>query len=121
MSYQYATRKRTETAAPQTEKAAPAAPSMDALRAGAAAPTQQMLGHKVDLPNAIRQKMEDSFQADLSSVQLYESQAVADAGAKAMAQGNRIAFAPGQLDLTSSSGQALLGHELSHVVSQARG
>ena len=33
MSYQYATRKRTETAAPQTEKAAPAAPSMDALRA----------------------------------------------------------------------------------------
>ena len=121
MSYQYATRKRTETAAPQTEKAAPAAPSMDALRAGAAAPTQQMLGHKVDLPDAICQKMEDSFQADLSSVQLYESQAVADAGAKAMAQGNRIAFAPGQLDLTSSSGQALLGHELSHVVSQARG
>ena len=121
MSYQYATRKRAETAVPQTEKVAPAAPSMDALRAGAAAPTQQMLGHKVDLPNAIRQKMEDSFQADLSSVQLYESQAVADAGAKAMAQGNRIAFAPGQLDLTSSSGQALLGHELSHVVSQARG
>ena len=61
MSYQYATRKRAETAVPQTEKVAPAAPSMDALRAGAAAPTQQMLGHKVDLPDAICQKMEDSF------------------------------------------------------------
>jgi len=65
--------------------------------------------------------MEHSFGADLSSVQLYESQTVADAGARAMAMGNRIAFAPGQLDFTSSAGQSLLGHELSHVVSQARG
>ena len=38
-----------------------------------------------------------------------------------MAQGSRIAFAPGKLDFASASGQALLGHELSHVVSQARG
>ena len=45
---------------------------------------------------------------------------VADAGAEAVAQGSRIAFAPGKLDFASASGQALLGHELSHVVSQAR-
>ena len=65
--------------------------------------------------------MEASFGADLSAVKLYESQAVADAGAEAVAQGSRIAFAPGRLDFASASGQALLGHELSHVVSQARG
>ena len=77
--------------------------------------------HPVDLPGAIRAKMESSFGADLSAVRLYESQAVADAGANAVAQGSRIAFAPGALDFASTSGQALLGHELSHVVSQARG
>lgn len=38
-----------------------------------------------------------------------------------MTQGRNIAFAPGRLDLASTAGQALLGHELSHVVSQARG
>jgi hypothetical protein len=46
-------------------------------------------------------------------VKLYESQAVADAGARAVTQGSKIAFAPGMLDFTSYGGQALLGHELS--------
>ena len=75
----------------------------------------------VDLPVAIQAKMEASFGADLSAVKLYESDAVAERGAQAVAQGNRIAFAPGALDFASSKGQALLGHELSHVVSQAKG
>ncbi len=108
-----------EVAAPHIQQ--PAGPSMDALRAGTAQPTADMLGHKVDLPGQMQAKMESAFGADLSGVQLYESQAVADAGAEAITQGNRIAFAPGQLDFTSMQGQALLGHELSHVVSQARG
>ena len=111
---------------PASPRAVPATqpqsgPSMDALRAGTAQPTADMLGHKVDLPGQMQAKMESAFGADLSGVQLYESQAVADAGAEAITQGNRIAFAPGQLDFTSMQGQALLGHELSHVVSQARG
>ena len=46
---------------------------------------------------------------------------MADAGVEAVARGRDIAFAPGNLDFSSRSGQALLGHELSHVVSQARG
>ena len=105
----------------QPAAAVPAMPSMDALRAGTAAPTPDMLGHKVDLPGALRARMESSFGADLSGVQLYESQAVADAGAEAITQGSRIAFAPGKLDFASTGGQALLGHEISHAVSQARG
>lgn len=95
--------------------------SMEALISGQAAPSVQNMGHQVDLPATIREKMENSFGADLSGVRLYESAAVSEAGAQAITRGSDIAFAPGKLDLTSSSGQALLGHELSHVVSQARG
>ena len=120
MSYMYDSRKRTDG---KGAKPAPVdnAPSLDALRTGAAAPTQEQMGHRVDLPDAIREKMENAFGADLSAVKLYESQAVEDAGANAVTQGSNIAFAPGMMDFTSESGQALLGHEISHVVSQARG
>ena len=117
MSYLYDSRKRTDA----KPAPAPAAPSLDALRTGAAVPTQEQMGHRVDLPDAIREKMENAFGADLSAVKLYESQAVEDAGANAVTQGSNIAFAPGMADFTGESGQALLGHEISHVVSQARG
>jgi len=120
MSYTYADRKRINPTVPQEDKA-PSQPSMETLRSGAAKPTQEQMGRRVDLPDAMRSKMEDAFGADLSAVKLYESEAVSDAGAKAITMGSSIAFAPGMLDFTSYGGQALLGHELSHVVSQARG
>ena len=103
---------RTQTLAPER---------MDALQSGMVKPTAAEMGHRVDLPEVMRARMEDSFGADFSNVKLYESQTVADAGANAVAQGSSIAFAPGKLDFTSFGGQALLGHELSHVVSQQRG
>ena len=43
------------------------------------------------------------------------------AEAEAVAQGSNIAFAPGKLDFSSTRAQALLGHEISHAASQARG
>ena len=119
MSVTYAEKKRSAAAANKAE--AVPQPSIDELRAGTAAPTQEQLGHRVDLPDAMREKMENAFGADLSAVKLYESETVKDAGAAAVAQGSDIAFAPGMLDFTSFEGQARLGHELSHVVSQARG
>ncbi len=79
------------------------------------------LGQRIDLPGEIQSKMERAFGMDLSGVRLYRSQAVDDAGAHAVAQGSRIAFAPDHTDFSSPQGQALLGHELSHIVSQARG
>lgn len=111
------------------KKAKPAVPSAAPPASQVQDPLQQVqnlssiehAGHRVDLPSAIQSKMENAFGADLSRVRLYESQAVADMGASALTQGSHIAFAPGQLDLVSAHGQALLGHELSHVVSQARG
>ncbi len=78
-------------------------------------------GHPVDLPGAIREKFENAFGADLSAVKFYRSQAVADAGAQAVTMGEKVVFAPGMLDFSSRSGQTLLGHELSHVVSRQRG
>ena len=79
------------------------------------------LGHQVDMPVVMREKMEGAFGMDLSRVKLYENKAVGKAGAEAVTQGSNIAFAPGKMDFTSTHGQALLGHEISHVASQARG
>ena len=93
----------------------------DAARASQARSGSLPDSHRVDLPDAMRSKMENAFGADLSAVKLYESQSVADAGARAVTRGSNIAFAPGMLDFSSYGGQALLGHEISHVVSQARG
>ena len=114
----YDNRKKTK---PAEKKPAEKQPSLEALRTGQAAPSQEQLGHRVDLPDTMREKMESAFGADLSAVKLYESETVKDAGAEAVAQGSNIAFAPGMLDFTSYGGQARLGHEISHVVSQARG
>ena len=118
MSYTYSDRKRAESA---PKKSAAPQQSFDELPSAAAVPTQEQMGHRVDLPDAMREKMENAFGADLSAVKLYESDAVKDAGVEAVTQGSNIAFAPGMLDFTSYGGQALLGHEISHVVSQTRG
>ncbi len=116
MSYSYDTRKKPAGKAGMTDAAAPA----EAVQTNMT-PTAADKGSRVDLPDAMRAKMENAFGADLSAVKLYESQAVADAGAEAVTRGSEIAFAPGKFDLASAGGQALLGHELSHVVSQQRG
>ena len=79
------------------------------------------LGHRVDMPVVMREKMAGAFGMDLSAVKLYENRAVGEAGAEAVTKGSNIAFAPGKLDFSSTRGQALLGHEISHVASQARG
>ena len=119
MSYTYAQRKKADAKTPAAQNTSPE--RLNALQSGAVKPTAAEMGHRVDLPDAMRAKMEASFGADFSGVRLYESQSVADAGAEAITQGGNIAFAPGKLDLASEGGQALLGHELSHVASQARG
>lgn len=79
------------------------------------------LGSAKTMPSPVQAKMEESFGTDLSDVLLYESRVVSQNGAKAVASGSKIAFAPGKMDFGSSAGQELLGHELSHVVSQKNG
>ena len=79
------------------------------------------LGSSKSMPAPVQAKMENSFGMSLSDVSLFESPIVSEHGAEAAASGSKIAFAPGKLNFGSSSGQELLGHELSHVASQKRG
>lgn len=79
------------------------------------------LGNSRSMPAPVQAKMENSFGINMSDIKLFESPLVSQGGAEAVASGNGIAFAPGKLDPYSAPGQELLGHELSHVVSQKRG
>ena len=121
MSYTYDQRKRPQgpqNAAPEPDSAP--VPNYQALMSGAARPTAEQKGRPFDLDAAMKAKMENAF-GDLSGVKFYESRAVGQAGAEAIAQGNEIAFAPGMANFSTRSGQERLGHELSHVMSQRSG
>lgn len=82
---------------------------------------KSQLGSTKKMPDQVKSTMEQSFRTDLSGVNLFESPMVDKGGANAVASGKDIAFAPGKLDFGSTSGRELLGHELSHVVSQGKG
>ena len=75
-----------------------------------------------DVPPEVMSKMENTMGADFSSVKINKNSSSAqDVGALAYTKGNQIDFAPGQFNPNTTSGQELLGHELSHVVQQREG
>jgi hypothetical protein len=73
------------------------------------------------MPTEVQAKMEGSFGTDFSSVRIHEGPRSQALGARAYTQGNQLHFAPGEYQPGSESGQALLGHELAHVVQQRQG
>ncbi|MFN6945898.1 MAG: DUF4157 domain-containing protein [Cytophagaceae bacterium] len=73
------------------------------------------------MPENVQAKMESSFGADFSNVNIHVGEQASSVGALAYAQGNDIHFAPGQYNPETQSGQELLGHELTHVVQQRQG
>lgn len=94
----------------------------DELMQGKFEPVQRQAENQTGMPDAVKQRMEDSFGADFSSVRVHsDSPKAPEVGALAYTQGTDIHFAPGQFKPESSAGQALLGHELTHVVQQAEG
>ena len=76
---------------------------------------------KKEMPGSVTEKMSQAFGTDFSNVSVYESPLIAQAGARAVASGTSIGFAPGQFNPQTQEGQSLLGHELSHVVQQSTG
>ena len=79
-------------------------------------------GAPTKLPEDVKKKMEASFQADFSEVNIYpESQSAKDVGALAYTQGENVHFSPGQFKPDTNSGQELIGHEITHVVQQRQG
>lgn len=66
--------------------------------------------------------MENSFGTSFSNVSIKtDSDQAKSLGALAFTQGNNVHFAPGHYNPHTPSGQALLGHELTHVVQQRAG
>jgi hypothetical protein len=78
-------------------------------------------GGGAPLPQAVRQKMEGFFKADFGDVRVHVGPQAPAIGAIAFTIGSQIFFAPGQYQPGSPNGQALLGHELTHVVQQRAG
>ena len=58
------------------------------------------------LPDGVRGKMEQSFDADFSSVRVHEGGAAQAIGAVAFAQGNDVHFAPGQFQPTAPAARS---------------
>ena len=73
------------------------------------------------MPEDVQARMGYALDADFADVRIHEGPQAASLGALAYTQGADIHFAPGQYSPHSQDGQALLGHELAHVVQQAQG
>lgn len=82
------------------------------------------LGGGRPLSDAERAPAESRLGADFSKVRLHAEGAAADAterlGARALARGSDVAFAPGEYTPQRPASQQLLTHELTHVAQQAR-
>lgn len=78
--------------------------------------------NETGIPDAVKEKMEQTFETDFSDVRVHKNSSSApEAGALAYTQGTDIHFAPGQFNPDTSSGKSLIGHELTHVVQQNEG
>jgi hypothetical protein len=86
-------------------------PALDGLRGGGR-----------PLPDAVRAELEPRFGADFGAVRVHADQRAAGLaeryGAQAFTVGRDIAFGAGRYAPESSSGRALLAHELAHVAGQ---
>jgi hypothetical protein len=105
--------KRTLTEAIQCKAGAPSP--------RAAEPPPAASGSGAPLPAQVQHKMEGAFGFDFSSVRVHEGERAGALGAQAYTQGDQLHFAPGKYDPASAGGQALIGHELAHVVQQSEG
>lgn len=84
--------------------------------------TAQRKTDQTGMPVGVRGHMESALNTDFSDVRVHaDSPRAPEVGALAYTQGSDIHFAPGQFQPDTSTGQQLLGHELTHVVQQREG
>src|SRR5580658_3372630 len=76
------------------------------------------------LEPAMRSQFENRLGADFSQVRIHADREAGEAvdamGARALAVGSDIAFAPGEFNPGSAQGRGLLAHELTHTLQQAQ-
>lgn len=98
-----------------------------AKRSGRSAPVEHSTsarelgpGHALD--GDAQARMEQEFGTDLTAVRVHTDAAagrfVSDRGARALTLSGHIAFAPNQYQPNTNSGNALLAHEITHVIQQ---
>jgi len=88
--------------------------------AGKRRATNEMMGHRVDPAPSVLARMSQAFGMDFSNVQVYRSDAMNGTGMQGMAQGNKVVLGS-DVDLNTQEGQAILGHEFSHIRAQSMG
>lgn len=91
-----------------------------AVLTGRAKADSATMGHRQDLAPSLNAKMSKAFGMDLSQVRLYRSDAMTGTGMKGLSSGGRVVLSK-DVDLNTTAGQAILGHELSHVHAQSQG
>jgi hypothetical protein len=96
-----------------------AQPKRAAAAPAATAPAPS--GPGAPLPAPTLDKMQRAFTADFTGVRVHVDGAAAAVGALAFARGDDLHFAPGQYRPGTPDGDALIGHELAHVVQQRAG
>lgn len=83
---------------------------------------QAMRGRGSELPEAVRQEMEQKIGADFSAVRVHfgssADQLCQEINARAFTIGHDIFFASGEFKPETEKGKKLLAHELTHVVQQ---
>ena len=107
------------SAAPQKTNGIPNSVLNDVF-AGKRRATNEMMGHKENLAPSIAVKMSRAFGMDLTGMQLYRSDKMSGTDMKGMSQGNTVVLSS-DIDLNTGEGQAVLGHELSHIRAQSQG
>ena len=79
-----------------------------------------MMGHSQNLAPSIAAKMSRAFGMDLTGMQVYRSDAMKGTGMRGMAQGNKVVLSS-DVNLNTLEGQAVFGHEVSHIRAQSQG
>ena len=83
-----------------------------------------MKGQGEKLDSKLQTKMETAFNADFSGVRIHTDQKSEemcdDFSVDAFTHGQDIYFGEGKYSPSTSEGQKLIGHELTHVVQQSR-
>jgi len=83
------------------------------------------LGSGHSLEGGVKQRMQSAFGADFSGVRVHSDSTAQDASdrlnARAFTIGSDIAFGPGEYQPGTPIGDALIAHELAHVVQQQSG
>jgi hypothetical protein len=110
----------------QRRSASPYSPAEPSPLMGHYSQTGNRAAHRLSnpygIPEPIKTQMENAFQTDFSNVTVTPNSSRApQLGALAYTQGTNIHFAPGMYAPHTSTGQRLLGHELTHVVQQRQG